>query len=389
MRLRRSLFLFLFSLLIGMSNSHLEAAEYRRFGQDYRALAMGNTGIASATNSAALYYNPAVLASIQDWWVEYMPLELTVSDDAIAIFENAKSNSFSLDTQQEKFDFMEDFIGKRIYLKTNFKIDDNLLSFNLSAFSNLSFNWVANFTKKGFTLAYNKAYDYVLDLEVRNPSLPEIRIFTREDLIQQAGFSMPIGLGQWIIGLTYKQVNRSNLEAIYNMQDAIDGASFPTLADNAVSGSGSGYDIGILYRLASQTRIVIGGVYRDTIKMGSAPDIPAELAIGTAMTHEFALAKWTIAADFRDLTLQAGSEGEVSLNKRIHLGTEFGLFPVSDSQHLITLRMGYNQSYLTSGAEVSFTRAMVLGYTEYIEETGEYAGQKPNARKVLYFSFGF
>ncbi|MCP4294984.1 MAG: hypothetical protein GY786_05210 [Proteobacteria bacterium] len=119
---------------------------------------------------------------------------------------------------------------------------------------------------------------------------------------------MPIGLDQWIIGITYKQVNRSNLETIYSMQDAIDEVSFLNLAD------------------------------------------------------------------FRDFTFQAGSEGEMSPNKRIHLGTEFGLFPVSDSQHLITLRMGYNQSYLTYGAEASFTRAMVLGYIEYIEETGEYAG---------------
>ncbi|MCP4294983.1 MAG: hypothetical protein GY786_05205 [Proteobacteria bacterium] len=75
MRLRRSLFLFLFSLLIGVFNSHVETVEYRRFGRDYRALEMGNTGITSATNSAVLYYNPAVLASIQDWWVKYMPLE--------------------------------------------------------------------------------------------------------------------------------------------------------------------------------------------------------------------------------------------------------------------------------------------------------------------------
>lgn len=382
-------FLFLLWVLFSLFTSELSAGEYRRFGQDYRALAMGNTGIASATNSAALFYNPAVLASIQDWWVEYMPLELTISDDAIQIFENAQSGSFSLNTQEEQFDFMEDFIGKRIYLKSNFKIDDNLLSFNLGTFNNLSFNWVSNFTKKGFTVAFNKTYDFVLDLEVRNPSLPEIRIFTREDLIQQGGFSLPVGLGKWVIGITYKQVKREELSAIYSMQDAIEGKSFPTLGENGVSGSGTGYDFGFLYRFPSQARILIAGVLRSKIELSKAPDIPAEVAIGTAMTHEFGLIKWTLAADFRDLTFQAGSEGETSLNRRLHLGTELGIFPVSDSQHFITLRMGYNQGYLTSGAEISFTRATVIGYTEYIEETGEFAGQKPSARKVFYLSLGF
>ncbi len=133
----------------------------------------------------------------------------------------------------------------------------------------------------------------------------------------------------------------------------------------------------------------MGGVWRKKITLGNATAIPEEIAFGTSMTHYFALAKWTLAADMRDLTLKAGSEGEKSINRRIHLGTELGFLPVSGNQHFLTLRLGYNQGYPTFGLEFFFTRATVIGYTDYIEETGEYAGQKPSSRRIFYLSLGF
>jgi len=111
--------------------------------------------------------------------------------------------------------------------------------------------------------------------------------------------------------------------------------------------------------------------------------------LGFSTTHKFGVFKWVGAVDFRDLTTNWGSEGDVSINRRTHFGTELGIFPISDTTSFITLRAGYNQGYPSTGAEIAFFgHSLIIGYTQYTEETGEYAGQKPSARKVAYLSFG-
>ncbi|PCI30312.1 MAG: hypothetical protein COB67_02230 [SAR324 cluster bacterium] len=374
-------------LLLLLTGSHgIYAVEFQRFGQDYRALAMGNTGIASATNSAVLFYNPAVMANITGWWVDYLPIEVALSDDAIELFQDSQDGGFDLDTQQKQFDFMDEQIGKKLYVKTNFKLDSGLLT---NPFNNMSANLVINFNKMGFTFAANKTYESVLNVAVRNPSLPEIHASIRHDLIQQAGVSLPIGMGKWILGFTYKQVQRKELQFVYGMGDAIEEKPFPTIEDDGVEGTGSGYDIGLLYRLPNKARMVIGAVWRKEIKLDDATAVPGELAVGIAMTHEFGIFRWTLAADMRDLSFQQGSKGDKSLNRRLHAGTELGLFPMDTGLSFLTVRAGYNQGYYSAGAEITFSRAWILGYTLYTEETGEFAGQSPSARKVFYSSFGF
>ena len=48
--------------IIGFCGS-LSAQEVLSISKSYRSLAMGHTGIASANDSAALFYNPAILAN--------------------------------------------------------------------------------------------------------------------------------------------------------------------------------------------------------------------------------------------------------------------------------------------------------------------------------------
>jgi len=375
---RKYLTLWIFALLIVGIPAGANGIEYRRIGQDYRSLAMGNTGIASANNSAALFYNPAAMANIFTWWVDLPFLQVTYSEDAASLYDMAQNGSFSLDTKEDQIEFMQDFIGQNPYIKLD-----------------TGANFFLNMDNKGLTVGANYTYEAVLDIEVRNPSLPEINAFVRLDHVRQTGVSVPIGLGKLVLGISYKVLERKELDFTYDLNNALDEEDFPTLDKNGIKGSGTGYDIGFLYRTATKSRFMIGGVWRNKIDLEDATDIPEEYALGFAMTYEYGLFRLISAMDIRDITAQQGSEGDKSFNRRLHYGMELGILPLSKNTSWITLRTGYNQGYQStdvlglSGVEIALGHAVILGYTKYIEETGEYAGQKPSPRTIVYLSFGF
>ena len=348
-----------------------QAVEYRRFGQDHRTLAMGNTGIVTANSSAALFYNPAAMGNIFNWWVDLPVTMLTYSDDTKNLITAAQDGSFNLNSQEEQIAFMQDFVGKNPYVK-----------FDLGA------NALINL-KGGWTVGGNYTYEAVLDLEVRNPTMPVIDLYAKLDHIRQTGFSFPLGSGKWLFGVTAKRVERTEIAASYSVADALNEVPFPTMASAGVNGKGLGYDVGMIYRQASKSRMMWGLVYRQEIDLGDAGKIPSEVAAGVAMIQELGFLRWTTAMDFRDLTYQQGSLGDKSLNRRTHLGTEIGLVPLSKNSSLIYLRAGYAQGWASTGAELALGHSLVLGYTKYTEERGEYAGQKGSPRTILYFSSGF
>ena len=364
--------------LISITNI-VEAVEYRRIGQDYRSLAMGNTGIASANTSAALFYNPAAMANIFTWWFDLPFVQVAYSDDAKSLVEYMQDPSgFSLDTESDRQEFIDEFVGLNPYLK---------LSSGVNGFMNLS--------KTGLTIGGNYTYEVTLDIEVRNPNAPEIITFARMDHIRQSGISVPIGLGKFILGAVYKTVERTELDFVYGTNEIISNSNFPNLVEDGISGIGSGYDIGFLYRTATPYHLMIGGVYRKEIELEEATNIPEEYALGMSTQLDFSIFRFVAAVDWRDITNQQGTEGDTSLNRRFHYGIELGMLPIDKSACWLTIRTGYNQGHRSeeyqgiSGVELNFRRNMVLGATKYVEETGEFAGQKPSPRTVLYLSFGF
>ncbi|OGH00233.1 MAG: hypothetical protein A2600_07090 [Candidatus Lambdaproteobacteria bacterium RIFOXYD1_FULL_56_27] len=346
--------------------------EYRRLGQDYRSLAMGNTGIVTANSSSALFYNPAVMANITTWWVDLPMIQLTYSKDAKALVDQAKTGSFTLSDQSSQIDFMKSFVGKHPYV-------------GIETGANL----YINLQKKGLTVGANYTYEAVLDLEIRNPTMPEIDLYSSLSHVRQYGISIPLGLGKWVIGFTGKTVERTALIANYSMADSLDKKAFPTLESNGVKGIGSGYDLGLLYRDPSPSHMMYGFVYRKPIDLGEAGIIPEEYAVALGLVQDWTFARFTAAVDWRDLTYKAGPVGDHSLNRRTHVGTELSFIPLSANSSLLHVRAGYNQGYYSKGVELSLGKVMVFGYTLHTEETGEYAGQKGSDRTTLYFSLGF
>lgn len=362
-------------LLILFPAYTLMATEFRRIGQDYRSLAMGNTGIASANSNSALFYNPAAMANIFEWWVNVIPtIQINYSDEAQGLVDSAISG-----TTPSQASLLTDYMGKHPFVK----IDGTM-------------NFFMNMDKRGMTIGANYNYEATLDIEVQNPLSPNITYFSRVDDIKQVGISFPVGMGQWIVGASYKLINREDAAFTYGAAEIANGDPFPNPADYALSGAGGGFDIGFLYRMASRYRIQIGGVYRSAIALRDAEDIPEEIALGIAMTTEFTNFRITAAMDWRDITNQLGSVDDTSINKRLHYGIEIGYLPITKTTSTISLRTGFNQGYLAdgnylgfSGIEVAFGKGFVLGYTKYTEEIGEYAGQTPSNRTMLYLSIGF
>ncbi|MDT8445951.1 MAG: hypothetical protein RRB13_03510 [bacterium] len=349
-----------------------QAVEYRRIGQDYRNLAMGNTGIVTATSSSALFYNPAALANIFNWWVDFPMAQVEYTKDAKDLYSVVQSGGFNLETQQEQLDFMNTYMGSNPHVRVDLGVN---------AFFPLS--------DKGSTMGFNYTYEAVLDLAVRNPVAPEIDAYAKLDHVRQFGFSVPLGLGKWVLGLSAKRVERQALSFNYGLQDALNETAFPTLESAGTQGTGIGYDVGLLYRAPSKARLMYGLVWRQKIDLGDAGDVPGELAAGVASFQDLGFMRWTAALDWRDLTYQQGSPGDRSLSRRTHVGMEFGFLPLNKTNSLFSLRTGYNQGYLSTGAEIALGHAMVLGYTKYTEETGEWAGQVGSERTIIYLSLGF
>lgn len=343
--------------------------EYRRIGEDYRAKAMGNTGIVTATASNAIFFNPAAMSNVFSWWWDAANLEVTYNTDSRDLVDTVMNGNFSLDTQEEQFAFMDDFIGKNPYVKVS-----------------SGTNFVFNVSKRGFTIGANYTYEIILDIKVTNPSMPEIELFSRVDHVRQYGFSMPFMNGQLVLGAVSKTIERNEVDATYGISQALENVAFP---DTILSGLGAGYDLGFIYRAGTKSRISYGGVYRKGIELGDATAIPEEYAFGMGMMHEWGIFRWMGAVDFRDLTFKAGSEGDKSINRRTHWGSELGIFSLSPTRSMISIRNGFSQGGFSTGAEIALWRFLILGGTRYIETTGEYASQSPQNRTVMYVSLGF
>lgn len=367
----------LISILLLNANKGI-ASEFYRIGQDYRAMAMGNTGITTANNSAALFYNPAAMSNIFSWWVDVPGMQFYYSDNWVDAFERYK-NGITFDSQSEIIDFLDDNLGENYYLRVN-----------------LAANGFFNMDPKGFTIGGNYTYEYILDLSIRNASAPEVNYLSRLDLIKQAGFSYPVGLGQFVIGVTLKQIDRSELLGVYTYSDALNDVDFPDFTEVAKSGGdsggGTGYDLGFIYRFATAAHISLGMVWRSEVDFGGPTKIPAQLDLGISMRQESLMFRWIVAMDIKDALFGLEPEGDDtprSYMRRLHYGTEVGILPIDKTTSFISLRAGYNQGYLTYGAEMSIYRYMNIGYAKFTEEIGEYAGQNGSERTVWYLSFAF
>lgn len=362
-------------LFLSISVETLFAEEMRRIGRSYRSLAMGGTGVSSSNDGDALFYNPAAMANIKTFIINVLDIHLDFSKDARDLYNDAKDGGLKLKKQEDKQKFLNKYIGKNPYLRASASID-----------------LVANINNYGFTIGYNYMQEIILDVETQNPVSPNLEIFERKDIVQQVGMSIPLGNGRWILGLGARTINRQILEFDYGINELITKAKFKELKTDGLKGTGSGYDLGLLYRFTNEGKISVGVVARNVgnIDLGDAGKEKAEYDLGLSMSPTFGPFRFTMAFDLKDLTYQRSDD--TSLNKRTHIGAELGFIDVEETYSFISVRAGYSQGYPTYGAEISlpgWLTGLNIGYTKYSEETGAYAGQTESIREVYYLNFRF
>ena len=336
----------------------LSAQEVLSVGRSYRSLAMGNTGVASANDSSAIFYNPAVLANVEGWWLDYGSWTAEVSEgfsnEEAALILAAPSYPY-VNRDGLSDDNKETFLSKETpYLRANAGI-------TLSA----------NVFKEGFSIAGT----YLIETIITTTSDGNY-VYQRDDLIKKYGMSIPFGKGQFVLGLARSDILR---------RVAMD-ASSDSESSWGSQNSGTGYDIGLLYRMANKARITWGLVAYNYGDMEFSSEIKDEqsYAFGMSMNHDLGFFRIIPAIDIREINSSAAKQNT------LHAGLEIGMFPNDTGGSYFNYRIGYNQGYATSGAELNlFNRSMVVGYANYGEEVGEEDAKVESRRTVYYFSLGF
>ena len=122
-----------------------------------------------------------------------------------------------------------------------------------------------------------------------------------------------------------------------------------------------------------------------------------ELSTGLSWQPSWGPVRMLYAIDLRDLTMKhaddtycQSNKGTDCIWKRLHIGTEFGFFPIDSGASTFAVRAGFNQGYFTYGFELNpfiFFRGLNIQYAVYKTETGDKIGDRPDKRKVLQINF--
>ena len=374
----------------GVFTLQAQTGELRRPVQGIRNLGMGNTGIALSFDENALFYNPAGMASVDSILVGF-PILNEVSDDSVSIVNEISK----LGGDAKTADIVALLMGKRVHFR-------NLIDLNLiMPFGELMTFGVASGQESQF------------DLGVRNPVSIEIDFGLRLDIITNLGFGMPLARGRWLVGAGVESVERCDIpltKATFgDVLSNTDLSSSFGSCDPTDLKRGQTFNFGFQRRLetASALKMIwgmtaknIGGLKFNRSDNETNPsDQNLELSTGLSWQPSWGPVRMLYAIDLRDLTMKHADDTNCQSNKgtdciwkRLHIGTEFGFFPIDSGASTFAVRAGFNQGYFTYGFELNpfiFFRGLNIQYAVYKTETGNKIGDRPDKRRVLQINLGF
>ena len=375
---------------------HAQTGELRRPVQGIRNLGMGNTGIGLSFDENALFYNPAGLVGVDKILVGF-PILNEVSDDSVKIVNEISK----LGSNAKVADVVALLMGKRVHFR-------NLIDLNVIIPLGLEqqFGDLMTFGAAG-------GYETQFDLGVRNPVSVEIDFSFRHDRFSNLGFAMPVARGRWLVGAGVETVERCDIP--------LTTATFGDVISNKDFSSSTGgceitnlkraqtFNFGFQRRLetASAMKMIwgmsaynVGGLkFKRSDNETNPSDQNLELNTGLSWQPHWGPVRMLYAIDLRDLTLKhaddtycQSNKGTDCIWKRLHIGTEFGFFPIDSGASTFAVRAGFNQGYFTYGFEFNpfiFFRFLNIQYAVYKTETGDQIGDRPDKRKVLQINFGF
>jgi len=374
----------------GVYTLQAQTGELRRPGQGVRNLGMGNTGIGLSFDENALFYNPAGLASVDSILVGF-PFLWEVSTDSVSIIKEISALSGDSATA----DIVALLMGKNVHFRS--LIDLNLVM----PFGDL------------MTFGAASGVETQFEFGVRNPVAIEINFGFRLDKIQNYGFAMPVARGRWLLGAGIETIERCDIP--------LTTATFGTVLSNSNISSSFGscsltelkraqtYNFGFQKRLETasalkmtwgMTAYNVGGLKFSRADNATSPaDQNPEYGMGFSWQPSWGPVRLLYAIDIRDLNMKhaddtycQSTKGTDCLWKRLHMGTEIGIFPIDSGASTFAVRVGFNQGYFTYGFELNpfiFFRGLNIQYAVYKTETGSQIGDRPDKRKVFQLNFGF
>ena len=380
----------------GVFTLQAQTGELRRPFQGVRNLGMGNTGIGLSFDENALFYNPAGLVGVDSILVGF-PFLFEVSEDSVSIVNEISKLSGSSTTA----DVVELLMGKRVHFR-------NLIDINVIMPLGLE-------QQSGDLMTFGAAggFETQFDLGVRNPVSIEIEFGFRLDRFSNFGFAMPVARGRWLVGAGVETVERCDIP--------LKTITFGEVLSNTDLSSSTGgceltnlkraqtYNFGFQRRLetASAMKMIwgmsaynVGGLkFKRSDNETNPSDQNLELGTGLSWQPSWGPVRMLYAIDLRDLTMKHADDtycqskkGTDCIWKRLHIGTEFGFFPIDSGASTFAVRAGFNQGYFTYGFEFNpfiFFRFLNIQYAVYKTETGEKIGDRPDKRRVLQINLGF
>lgn len=346
------------------------AVEMDKLYSGIRPLGMGNAFAAVADDENAAFYNPAGLTYVgaEDWKAEILNPKVEVSASALDFKKDAE-NINTGDTTAA-VNMMRKYVGKHQHI-------------GASLFPNYT----------GHNLEIGVLGKMSMDAEVNSPAYPVLLADLKTDmgLIVAIGYSF---LEERLrTGVTLKYLQRKRFYREFTAVDIANNGTTYNFNDNVKTASAFGGDLGFTYQFENEEwkpRAALALQNIGNMDFGDyryAPASPAvpnayrqQINIAGSVTRDVGIGKATIAADYNDLAGNVGTDQDKA--KRLHLGAEFKF------SHILALRAGFNQGYLSYGAGLNFS-AVKLDYAFYKEEVGAYAGQREDARHAMELSIGF
>ncbi len=254
------------------------------------------------------------------------------------------------------------------------------------------------------------------DLGVRNPVSIEIDFGFRMDRITNLGFGMPVARGRWLVGAGIETVQRCDIPlktatigtilTNTNLSSTF-GSCDPTKVTNLERAQTFNFGFQRRLETASAMKMIwgmsaynVGGLkFKRSDNETNPSDQNLELSTGLSWQPSWGPVRMLYAIDLRDLTMKhaddtycQSNKGTDCIWKRLHIGTEFGFFPIDSGASTFAVRAGFNQGYFTYGFELNpfiFFRGLNIQYAVYKTETGDKIGDRPDKRKVLQINLGF
>ena len=366
--------------------------ELRRPFQGIRNLGMGNVGVAMSHDENALFYNPAGLAAV-DTTIVSIPFVNEVSKDTLSL----TSQVAKLGSDSTTADTVALALGKQIHYR-------NMTALNvIIPFGSL------------MTFGAAAGLETTIDLSASNPVGIQFNYGMRLDQIYNIGGGFNLGRGRWLIGVNVEKYKRCDYPvktvAMSTLLNSSNIASDVGFCKTDLMRDGQTYGFGFQNRMSSFStlRMVWGMSVRNLGGLKFARkdnetnplDQKAEYNIGISMTpFDSMLFRNFYEIDIRDLTFDHSDDAYCTANKnssdcnmkRIHIGTEFGFWPIDSGASALALRLGWNQGYVSQGLEINpliFFRGLSIQYADYKVETGNSAGDKPERRRTLQVNLGF